>query len=695
MEEYLRYWIILKRRWLPVSIVFLTLLGLSIVKTVLETPIYQASGQLVLKKNSTSSLTGVGSQLGQLENSVTGRPLGTEIAVLRSLPIAERTISSLKLELNPLTLLKDLQIKNIENTDILEISYASTDPRQAAQIVNSLMKVYIENDINANRLQTKSARQFIAEQLPKGKFVLNLAERRLLNFKHENRVSDLKAEATSSASILTDLDKQVVVTKSALSVQTAKMASIRRLFGINSQEAAIAGFVGESPNVTQVLQQLQQTQQKLAILRLTLNDTHPTVINLQEQEVVLKKELQGRIKSSFVGKVGRLNQIKNAEDIVPLGGSGLQQRILADYASAETESLSLQVQLKALAEAIQYYRQRANSLPQLELQQRQIEREISATESNYQNLLARYQELQVAENMQVSNARVVTPAIIPAVPIKSRQYINLLQGLIGGVLLGAATAFVLEKMDNTIKTTKSAQELLNYTLLGYIPSFSNDSEIPDIIVRNQSESPMSEAFRMLETNLRFFNSQQRIKVVVVSSSVPKEGKSTISANLAFAMSQLGHKVLLIDADLRKPNQNKIWDVANEIGLSNVIKGQSNLDSALIEITPDLHLMTAGKEPKNPLQIIGSSQMPKLIDQVAQEYDFVVIDTPPLTVAADATILGKLATGILFVVRPGVADTDSVSIAKNVLDQANQNVLGVVMNGISARQQYYDYAGSEV
>ncbi|MDM3849280.1 MAG: polysaccharide biosynthesis tyrosine autokinase [Aphanizomenon gracile PMC627.10] len=695
MEEYLRYWIILKRRWLPVSIVFLTLLGLSIVKTVLETPIYQASGQLVLKKNSTSSLTGVGDQLGQLENSVTGRSLGTEIAVLRSLPIAEKTISSLKLNLNPLIFLKDLQIKNIENTDILEISYATTDPRQATQIVNSLMKVYIENDINANRLQTKSARQFIAEQLPKGKLVLNLAERRMLNFKQENRVLDLRAEAASSASILADLDKQVVVTKSALSVQTAKMASIRRLFGINSQEAVIAGFVGESPNVTQVLQQLQQTQQKLAISRLTLNDTHPTVINLQEQEVVLKQELQGRIKSSFVGNVGRLNQIKNAEDIVPLGESSLQQRILADYADAETERLSLQVQLKALAEAIQYYRQRANALPQLELQQRQIEREISATESSYQNLLARYQELQVAENMQVSNARVITPAIIPVVPIKSRQYTNLLQGLIGGVLLGAATAFVLEKMDNTIKTTKSAQELLNYTLLAYIPSFSNGSEIPDIIVSNQSDSPMSEAFRMLETNLRFFNSQQRIKVVVVSSSVPKEGKSTISANLAFAMSQLGHKVLLVDADLRKPNQNKIWKVANEIGLSNVIKGQSNLDSALIEITPDLHLITAGKETKNPSKIIGSSQMPKLIDQVAQEYDFVVIDTPPLTVSADATILGKLATGILFVVRPGVADTDSVAIAKNVLDQANQNVLGVVMNGISARQQYYDYAGSEV
>ncbi|MEH1847910.1 MAG: polysaccharide biosynthesis tyrosine autokinase [Nostoc sp.] len=697
MEEHLQYWAILKRRWLPASIVFGLLLTLAIVKTLLETPIYQATSQLVLKKNSTSSLTGVGNQLGQLESSVSGRPLGTEVAVLRSLPIAERTINALNLNINPLVFLNDLQVKNLENTDILELSYIDTDPRKAASIVNTLMKVYIENDINANRAQTRSARDFIAQQLPLRKTALQAAEQKLQSFKQQNKVLDLKAEASSTVSILTDLDRQVAVTRSDLASQTARMESIQKLFGVTSQDAVIAGFVGESPSTTMVLGQLQDTEQKIELLRLRLTDSHPTVINLKEQLVVLKQELQHRIEQSFIGKSGRLNNSKDSDKIVQLRPQGLQQGILANYASAESERLSLQVRLKALAQIITSYRQRANTLPQLELQQRQLEREIAATELSYQNLLARYQELQVAENLQVSNALVVTPALIPGVPIKSRQYINLLQGLIGGLVLGTATAFVLEKLDKTIKTTQSAKDLLDYTLLGSIPPFSNGNPIPEVIVKNKPDSPVSEAFRMLQTNLRVFNSDSEhpIKVIVVSSAVPKEGKSTIAANLAVSMSQLGRKVLLVDADLRNPSQHKIWEISNEVGLTHVLRSQSDLEQAVIEVVSNLKVLTTGELNNNPGALLDSSQMAVFVGRVAQKYDFVILDTPPLTVAADATILGKLSNGILFVVRPGVADADSISLSKELLEKGEQHVLGIAINEVKANRQYSGYTMSRV
>jgi succinoglycan biosynthesis transport protein ExoP len=695
MEKHLQYWLIFKRRWLPTSIVFALLLVLSIARTLVETPIYQATGQLVLKKNSTSTLTGVGNQLGQLESSVSGRPLGTEVAVLRSLPIAERTINTLNLNINPLVFLKDLQVKNLENTDILELYYTDPDPRKAAAIINTLMKIYIENDINSNRAQTRSARDFIAQQLPQRKAALQAAEQKLQSFQQRNRVLDLKAEASSSVGIITDLERQVAATRSELASQTARMESIKKLFGVSSQEAVIDGFVGESPSTVLLLGQLQELQQKLEITKLRLTDSHPTVINLKEQEAVLKKELQRRIEQSFIGKAGRLNQINNPDKIVQLRGQGLQQGILGNYASIEAERLSLQVRQKALGEVIQSYRQRANTLPQLELEQRQLEREIIATESSYQNLLARYQELQVAENLQVSNAVVVTPALIPSLPIKSRQYINLLQGLIGGILLAAATAVVLEKTDKTIKTTESAQDLLKYKLLGYIPPFTNSNLMSKVIVKNKPDSPVGEAFRMLQTNLKFFNSEQSIKVMVVSSAVPQEGKSTIAANLAVSMSQLGRKVLLVDADLRDPSQHKIWEIPNEVGLSDILNNQANAEQVVTEVVPNLEVITAGKLTNNPPALLDSSQMAIFVAQIAQKYDFAIIDSPPLTVAADATILGKLVNGILFVVRPGVADSDSISLSKELLEKANQNVLGVVMNGIKVNQQYYSYYMSEV
>ncbi|MBN3957475.1 polysaccharide biosynthesis tyrosine autokinase [Nostoc sp. NMS8] len=695
MEEHLQYWAILKRRWLPTSIVFTLLLALSIGKTIIETPIYQATGQLVLKKNSTSSLTGVGNQLGQLESSVSGRPLGNEVAVLHSLPIAERAINFLHLSENPLAFLNALQVKNIEATDILELSYTDIDPKKAASIVNTLMKVYIENDINANRAQTRSARDFIAQQLPLRKAKLQASEQALQYFKQQNRVLDLKAEAASSVGILTDLDRQVAATRSDLASQTARMESIKQLFGVNSQQAVIAGFVGESPSTTLVLGQLQDIQQKIEIFKLRLTDSHPTVINLKEQEVVLKKQLQQRIEQSFIGGAGRFNQGKSPENIVQLRNQGLQQGILGSYANAEAERLSLQVRLKALSQVITSYRQRANTLPKLELQQRQLEREIAATEASYQNLLARYQELLVAENLQVSNALVVTPALIPGVPIKNRQYINLLQGLIGGILLSGATAFILEKFDKTVKNSKSAKDLLGYNLLGYIPPFNNSNLIPEVIVKNKPDSPVSEAFRMLQTNLRVFNSEQLIKVIVVSSAVPKEGKSTVAANLAISISQLGRKVLLVDADLRNPSQHKIWEIQNEVGLSHVLKNQSNLERAVIEVAPSLDVLTAGELNHNPAGLLDSSQMAIFVAQIAQKYDFTIIDSPPLTLAADATILGKLANGILFVVRPGIADSNSVSLSKELLDKADQNVLGIVSNGVKASQQYSGYTMSSV
>jgi capsular exopolysaccharide synthesis family protein len=696
MEEYLQLWSVIKRRWLPTSLVFLTLVALSIVKTILETPIYQASGQLVLKKNSTSSLTGIGSQLGQLENSVSGRPLGTEVAVLRSIPLAEKTINTLGLNINPLVFLKDLQVRNIDNTDILEVFYIAEDPKTAASVVNTLMDIYIENDIEANRSQTRSARDFIAQQLPLRKAALQAAERRLQLFKQQNRVLDLEAEASSTVSIITALDKQVADTKSELASKTAQMQSIQELFGTTSQDAVIAGFVGESPLTTSVLTELQDIQQKIAVTGLRLTDNHPTMIDLKKQEVILKEELEKRIEQSFIGQSGRLNEITAAEDIAPLGG-GLQQEILSQFASTESERLSLQVRLKSLADVIESYKQRADKLPQLGLQQSQLEREIAATESSYQNLLARYQELQVAENLQVSNARVITPALIPAVPIRSRQYINLLQGFIGGIVLGVATAFVLEKFDKTVKTSESVQDLLDYTLLGYIPPFPNGSFNSEVIVRKQPDNYVSESFRMLHTNLRFFNGNKSIKVIVVSSAVPREGKSTVSANLAFSISQSGRNVLLVDADLRNPSQHQIWEIPNEVGLGNILNDQMEVDQAITEITPNLDVLTAGPVNHNPAVLLDSHKMTAFLAQVSQQYDFIIIDTPPLTLAADATILGKLVNGILFVVRPGVIDSKSISLSKEMLEKADQNVLGVAINGTSAneRYQYYDYAGSKV
>jgi len=695
MQEYLQYWSILKRRWLPASIILVILLLLSVIKTVLEKPSYQAVGDLVLKRSSTSSLTGIGRQLGQLEESISGKPLGNEMAVLRSTSLAEQIIKKLNLNTDVYFFAKNLEVKNIENTDILEVAYTSPDPKQAADIVNKMMELYRENDIRGNLNQTKSARQFIYQQLPLRKAALQSAERRLQYFKLQNRVLDLKTEASSNVTFLIDLDRQVASTETDLKTQTARMESMKQVFGVSPQDAALHNFVSESPVVSSLLQQWQDTKEKIKVLSLRFTDSNPTLVDLKGQEAVLRQEIQQQIAKSFIGKSGTLNHIRNAEDIVQLSPQGLQEKYLNTYVNAETERLDLDVKLKAIKSLIKTYRQRADALPYLELQQRQLEREIMATESSYQSLLTRYQELQVTENLQVSNAQIITSALPPSAPLKSRQYINVLQGLIGGIILGGATALLLDKLDRTVTSAKSAQELLGYTLLGDIPPFPESYLIPEVIVKDKPQSSVSEAFRMLQTNLRFFNSGQLIKVVVVSSTVPKEGKSTIAANLAVTIAQLGHKVLLVDADLRNPSQHKIWQIPNEVGLNHVVQEQLDLEKAVTEVMPNLEVICAGELNVNPSVLLDSKQMAAFVERVTQKYDFVIIDSPPLTIAADATILGKLANGILFVIRPGVVNFDSMSLAKELLEKADQNVLGLAINGVRPSQQYASYKLSNV
>lgn len=686
MDESLNYLGILKRRWFPALVVFLACLGLGYYRTTEQEAIYQANGQLLLKKNSTSSLTGVGSQLGQLESAIRGNPLENEAAIIKSVPIAERAIAMMGLSETPQQLLDKLNVQNIRGTDILQLSYTDREPEKAANIINTTMKIYIENDIRANRAQTRAAREFIEEQLPLRLAALERAERDLERFKQQNRVLDLKAEAAATVSILNDLDRQKAATQSNLAAQTARTNSLTDLFQVDAQQAVVEGIVGESPTTIPVLGELQEIQKEIEVQKLRFTESHPQVIALRQEEAILLEELKQRIEQSFIGASGRLLEKEDPEQIVQLRPQGLQQGLLGSLAGAEAERLSLEVRLESIDEVAATYRQRANSLPQLELEQRQLERQVQAMETSYNTLLKTFQELLVAENQQVGNATVITPALVPASPLTGRQLIYLVQGAVGGLVLGALTALLLERLDSTVRTSQAARNLVGYSLLSSIPTFPGrflGGNVPQLIVKNAPDSPASEAFRMLQTNLRFLNQEQPLKAFVVASSVPQEGKSTIAANLAVSMSQLRRRVLLIDGDMRNPSQHKIWKISKEVGLSSVLLGEAELDLALQEVMPNLEVIAAGMPTLNPVALLDSSQMHVLLAYAEQHYDFIIIDSPPLTVAADATILGKSVDGVLLVVRPGSVDSGHVAYSKELLQQANQKVLGLVLNGVSS------------
>jgi len=685
-----RYWFVLKRRWLPASAVLGFVLLLTAGFTFLQKPVYQAEGALLFKKaNSTSSLTGLGREIGEF-NSLQSNPLDTEAQIIRSVSSVQKVISTLNLKddrgvpLKPKDFLKRLDVKSIKGTDILQLSFKTTVPQEAAAAVNQLMKLYLEKNIRSNRAEATAARQFIEEQLPKTEATVRQAEANLRSFKEKNKIVYLQEEAKSAVGVIAELENQIGKAQVALTNAISRSAALQDKVGMNSQRAKTISNISQSAGVQKLLEELQAVQSKLEAERSRFQEESPIIVNLKSKESYLKNLLQTRVKD-VVG-----------EPPQPLEGNlqigQLQQKLTEEFINSEVERLVASNQLAALNQITSSYKQRANIIPQLEQSQRDFERQVEAAQSTYATLLKKLQEVRITEQQNVGNAGISEPAIVPEKPVSPKKALNFGLGGVIGILLAVVSALVLDATDKSIKTVREARELLGYTLLGIIPNFEKlnkagshhrklEQSIPKIPVRDTPRSLINETYGMLYANLKFLSSDQEIRVITITSGVPKEGKSTVSANLALAIAQLGLRVLLVDADMRHPSQHECWGLTNSVGLSNVIVEQIELKTAILEAMPNLYVLTSGVVPPNPLALLNSQRMASLIEDFSQSYDFVIIDTPPLSVAADARILSVKTDGILMVVQPKLVDSTSAIAARELLEQSGQNVLGMVINGV--------------
>lgn len=696
-----KYWLVLKRRWLPAIGVFAATVAVALSFALQQKPTYQAEGKLLIKSSRASSLTGLGEGIGELEGlkGQTTSPLDTQAEIVRSVPIMQETVKALRLaewEANlpePEDLAKGLTIKGVAGTDVLTISYQAKEPKSAAAVVNKVIEVYVANNVQANRAEAASARKFIAEQLPETETAVRKADLALRRFKEENRVIVLQEEASAAVKIISDLDAQVTQTQAQLGDVTAQSKELQSRIGIDAQAAVPLSTLSQAPGVQAVLKQLQEVQAQLAVERTRYQAGYPTIANLERKVSALDVLLKERVQQV----VGGGQQVSPGS----LQVGGVQQSLIQEVVKVEATRLGLISRIATLSNARSAYGNRANVLPGLEQNRQELERKVQAAQSTYEALLKKLQEVQIAENQNIGNVRIISPALVPTRPTSSKKSLILGGGVFAGILLAIATAFTLDLGDRSVKTVKEAKELFGYTLLGVIPmltkggrkrSYSEKFEqtTPNVITRDEPRSPISESYQMLQANLKFLSSDKNLKTIVVTSSVAQEGKSKVSANLAVAMAQVGYRVLLVDADMRHPDQHHIWGLTNSVGLSNVMVDQIALDVAVREVADNLHVLPSGVIPPNPIALLDSKRMASLITRFSQDYDYVVFDTPPLAGMADAAVLGKMVDGILLVVRPGVVDSISANAAKEFLAQSSQTVLGMVINGVDVKNEPDSY-----
>ncbi|BAY76439.1 Fis family transcriptional regulator [Nostoc linckia NIES-25] len=708
-----RYLLMLKRWWIPAATIFLATVMLSAVATRFMKPSYEAEGKLLFRipsfKVVGSNLlptTTEGGSTGDLKSLIASQnPINTQIEVISSPALLQKTIDKLQLkdkEGQPLTvkaLQKSLVLKIIGGTDVLRITYSSLDPEEAASVVNTVMNVYVESDILTSRSEAASTRQFIARQLPKTQEAVDKAERELRIFRQKNRIADLTEETKSAVSIIGNLNTEINTVQAQLDEVNAQTNELRQKVNLSSQNAIAVSALSQSPAVQGILTQLQDIERQLASERSRFQDDNPAIINLEAKKANLRALLQQQI-SQTVGSNAQVPQ-----NLLQIGE--LRQNLIRDFLQSEVQRFGLSQRLASLYNSRSNYQKRVQVIPQLIQNQRELERKLEVAESTYQTLLKKVQELQLVENTNTASSRIIAQALVPADPVAGKKLIVLLLGVMFGLFLATTTVLFLGMRDRSLKTLKEVRDVFGYTLLGIVPlsvkkvrsRFSSAESITQkVAVRDMPHSLTSEMYRMIQANLKFLSSDKVLKTIVVTSAVPKEGKSTVSANLAAAIAQLGRKVLLIDADMRVPSQHHLWQLTNAVGLSEVLVGQAEFNIAVSKVMDNLDVLTAGVRPPNPLALLDSKRMASLIDNVSSQsnYDFVIIDAPPLLLAADALSLSQMTDGILLVSRPGVIDSNSANAAQEILERSNYNVLGLVVNGIIDKNESstYLYHGHE-
>jgi capsular exopolysaccharide synthesis family protein len=406
------------------------------------------------------------------------------------------------------------------------------------------------------------------------------------------------------------------------------------------------------------------------------------------------------------------NQINEVESLVERERKRIIERIGSDYRTA-----LLREQL--LSREVAQQRAEVEKLNQLLIQYNLLKNEYETNQQLYNELLKRLKDATVSVSLRAANIRLADEALVPSTPIRPDKPVDITVGLLVGLILGVTLAFIRESLDRTIKTAEDIEREIAVPTLAIVPQgetsrgrygryFARDARKAGgngnlaLTVLSAPGSQMAESFRVLRTSILLSSAPQPPQVVLVSSAHPSEGKTFASVNLALALAQRGSRVLLVDADLRKPNVLKALGVSDGAGpgLSSFLMGGQDIDQALQAFTaaPNLWLLPPGPIPPNPAELLSSPAMEGLVRDLRQRFEHIIFDSPPLLLVTDGILLSALADGVVLVVESGATSRGALNRVRRILDRAGANTLGAVLNKLddrtdgyySSRYRYYNY-----
>lgn len=702
--DLLHYWhIILKRKWAAISCV-VVITTLAALATFRMTPLYEATGRIAIQREN-------GDQLGFKNGDFGGSSddydyavtLDTQVRIIDSDALALQVIKKLQLEERgfgrgkqdkntPAANEQDsaareaamigkvrgnLTVRAVPGTRIIELRYLNPDPKLAAEIVNAIIATYTEQNFKTKFEATMQTSEWLQRQLADLQMKVEASQEKLVRYQKENGILGIDEKQNIITSKLDELNKELT---EAEGQRIQKEAAYRMA---SSGQDSIADPNGPNGTLEKLREKHHELQSQLAHLGTTLGPNYPKVVEvrneLKQVEVAIRQETQRAIEKQ------------------------------------KSEYLAAMQREKLLRAAFESQKQEANRLNEKAIDYTILKRDLDSNRQLYEGLLQRLKEAGVSASLRSNNVRIVDSARVPLFASKPNVSRNIGLAFFFSLFSGLALAFLLEHLDNTVRTPEHVEATARLMALAVIPMNRHNlhgtgrrrlgqkeakggalqKQDPTPVTLSRPKSEVAEAYRALRTSVLMSGLGAAPKVILVTSPLPQEGKTTTSVNVAVVLAQRGSRVLLIDADMRRPNIHKRLKVSNATGLSSVLTGGATLQSAIQQSTnvQNLWVMPAGSVPPHPAELLGSEFMRQLVQDCSQEYDHIVIDTPPCLSVSDAAVASAYADTVLLVIRAGKTTKQALRRTSDLLLRLNAKVAGVVLNGfdLSSPDNYYYYS----
>lgn len=571
--------------------------------------------------------------------------------------------------------LASLSVTPITRTRLAVVRFTSPDPELSAKVANAHVQAYIEQGLRLRTEATEEARRFMEAKLVELKERLEASEVALNAYRRDRGILSLDEKENIVVERLSDLNHRLSEAEGRRIALEAEMKLIQ------SRDYDSLPGVANNPLIQAIKGQLAEVERRYVELSAEFKPTYPAVEHAQAQV----REMRERLRKEIAKVVSSIES--------------------AYMAAADTEAELSRKMEEQKAETLR--------LKDASVQYAILDREADTNRQLYDSVLQRMKEIGVAAAVQASNVSVVDAATVPRFPSSPQKKRAVLLAALAGLLGGVGLVLARSHLDNTLKGAEDVERFLHVPSLGLIPGFQELETKPadaahlqittrhvasesGLVAARNPFSVVTEAYRSLRTALLFSQPDVEPRTLLFTSALAGEGKTTTSLNTAIVFGQLGARVLIIDADLRRATAHRRFGLANLQGLSDVLTGRAELDAVARQTpVPGVWFVSAGQLPPNPTELLASHSMARVIAEAAERFDYVIIDSPPVMAVNDAVVMSPMVDGVVIVVETHETPRKIVQRAEQRLCQARARILGVLLNRVDATSDHYStyYGGN--